>query len=85
MNVTPRPRTAFSIKVAKNTSFMLTLTRHEIHHAHEYEKSEPTCKVINRIFGKLDIIRGKSDILFITLHVGSLFYQQLFVFSYLFA
>ena len=34
MNVTPRRHTAFPVKVAKNTCFMLTLTRHEIHHAH---------------------------------------------------
>ena len=32
----PRRRTAFPVKVAKNTRFMLTLTRHEIHHAHKY-------------------------------------------------
>ena len=37
MNVTPRRRTAFPVKVAKNTCFMLTLTRHEIHHAHTHE------------------------------------------------
>ena len=36
MNVTPRRRIAFPVKVAKNTCFMLTLTRHEIHHAHKY-------------------------------------------------
>ena len=36
MNVTPRRRTAFPVKFAKNTCFMLTLTKHEIHHAHKY-------------------------------------------------
>ena len=36
MNVTPRRRTAFPVKVAKNTCFMLTLTRHEIHHTKKY-------------------------------------------------
>ena len=29
-------RTAFPVKVAKNTCFMLTHTRHEIHNAHKY-------------------------------------------------
>ena len=36
MNETPRRRTAFPVNVAKNTCCMLTLTRHEIHHAYNY-------------------------------------------------
>ena len=40
MNVTPLRRTAFPVKLAKNTCFMLTLTMHEIYHAHKYPNTK---------------------------------------------